>query len=582
MRTLKGEQGFSILEIIIATAILFFVLTAMLTVLNVSTTMSTKARFNGIATSLAQEQIEYARDIPYTQVGLTTPAVGEPTGTLLPTETTTAARLTFTITRDVVWVDDPADGRATDATGTDAFPWDYKRLTVRIAWNSAVSVGSVTLVSDYREPDEQGIPPNVEFVVAPLSSAIIYNPGAPGAPVAGADAVNHATGGIAYWRAAATESAAMDPSGGIASLTFYYDGIPMIRNHFASPENICSFVPGPSDDPMNFTAPAAPGFSIDTLTTDASGAPVYSEGLHEVRVETWDNSGLRDFRVRQLIIDNYAPSTAATCVATATPTDDGRYNSMTVSWATAMDGNQPAPRYRLYRNPYNGYGGGYYLTWQGSGTSVATSTLYNDDIAVGAPPYPTGAISVWDFYVQALSPAGWVSGARYIAQRQSNGPGLAGTVYEPVNNRRDVRVEWGDRSWNVSGTVEYDVAYSQSAPGGSPPNMFTNPGAGTTVINGVARSWGAGAYAPAPVGFSTATSSTAAWRTTWVTATAASPHWVWESLVQWRKQDPNPYSYVQVRARQTGGYYTGTVYSNVIGPKDSDVGAYADNPYAYY
>lgn len=578
MRMLRGEQGLSILEIIFATAILFFVLTAMLTTMGVSTNMSTKARYTSIATALAEEQMENARAVPYAQLGLQGAGAGEPTGTLLPTETTTIAKVVFTVTRDIDWVDDPIDGSG----GLDSFPWDYKRMTVTVSWSSSVSVGNLSVSNNFREPDEQGIPPEVTITVGPAAGAIIYNPGAPGAPAAGGDAIKHSDGQIARWQARAFEDPARDPSGGIASLTFYFNAVSMIRNHYAVPDNICSFAPGPSDDPMDFTAPASPGFSIDTLATDASGTPVYSEGAHEVRVEAWDNSGLRDFRIRTLIIDNYPPSTPATCVATATPTDDGRYNSMTINWSTAMDGNQAAPSYRLYRNPYNGFGGSYYLTWQGGGTAVATSTLYNDDIAVGAPAYPTGSIKVWDFYVQAFSPAGWASGARYSSQRESNGPGLAGTVYEPVNNWRAVRVEWGDRTWNVNGTIRYDIAYSQTAPGGSPPNMFTNPGAGTTVTTDVARSEGAGAYAPAPVGFTVVASSTATWRTTWNTTDTANPHWVWENLVNWRKQDPNPYSYVQIRARQAGAYYTGTVYSNVIGGKDSNVGQYADNPYPYY
>lgn len=575
MGVLRRERGISILEILFATAILFFVLTAMLTTMGVATQMSTKARYTSIATSLTEQEMERCRLVPYSQLGLTSASSDEPSGTLLANETTTVANVAFTITRNIVWVDDPADGTG----ASDGNPHDYKRVTISVSWTSSVSSGTLALSSNFREADKQGIQPSVRFTEAPESGAIIYQPGAPSTPSGGVAAVKHSDGAVARWQAEADDTA--DPDGGIASLTFYFDGVPMHRLGYAPPLDVCAFAPGPDDDRKLFTAPYPP-FTIDTLATDASGTAYYSEGQHEVKVETWDDSGLRDFRVHQLVIDNYPPQTPEVIAAQATPSDDGRYSSMDIQWSAALDGNTTAGRYMLYRNPYNGYGGTYYLTADVGGTSVTTSTLYNDDIAVGAPAYPLGSVRVWDFYVQALSPAGWTSGATYTAQRAVNGPGLAGTVYEPAANKRDVKVIWGDRTWTVASTVVYDVAFSRNAPGGSPPNMFTDPGAATTVISGVATSTGSGSYAPVPVGFTTEPTSSATWRTTWVTSTPASPHWQWESTVLWRKQDPNPYSYMQVRARLIGGYRTGTVYSNVIGPKGSAVGAYADNPYVFY
>lgn len=568
---LRRQHGFTIVEILFATVILFFLLTALLTTMNVSMTMSTKARYSTVATHLTEQQIEFARQLAYESVGILGAPSGEPSGTLVANETTMVENLTFTIERDVEWVDDPADGTG----GADGQPRDYKRLTVTVSWSDRVSSGRVSLVTNFREEDAQGIAPNVEFTaVTPTSSVIIHNPSAPSGAVGdGGIAVIHGTSTEARWQATADDSA--DPNGGIASLTFFFDGLAMIDSF----GNTCSWAP--SGKVPVFTRPESLGFTINSLAATGT-SQFYPDGRHVVRVECWDDSGMRDFRERIAYVDNFPPTTPASITASPGTGNESRYNQMNVSWAAAADGNIPAPYYDLYRNPYTG-AGGYVFKERVSGTSITTETLRNDDASPPGTPFPNGSVRVWYFGVNAASIAGWTSGTVYSTTHAISSPGMAGRViYQSgngVNKTYRLYLQWGDRSWSTAytTTIKYDLAMSGTASTASPPNLFTDPGGATEVRSNVASS-------SVPAGSVVCTgSATTTWTVTWdSTASAANPHFDWRSTQDLKAGSAGAamLRYVQIRARLTGSPVSGTqtVYSNVLGPIDfSSAGTtYAD------
>jgi type II secretory pathway pseudopilin PulG len=560
----SNDHGFTIVEILFATVILFFLLTSLLTTLNVSMTMSNKARYGSVGTNLAAQQLELARTLAYGSIGLVGAPSGEPSGTLVASESTTAENMTFTIVRDVEWVDDPADG----SDPTDTAPEDYKRLTVTVSWNHPVSAGQLSMATNFRESEEQGIPPNVEFSGdTPVAGAIIHNPSAPYGAGAndGQVAVIHGTATQARWQATADDSA--DPSGGIASLTFFFDGLAMVDSFGET----CSWAPV-GKEPI-FTRPSGLGFTINSLASTSS-TQYYPDGRHQIRVETWDDSGMRDFRERLIYVDNFAPNAPSSVSMAAGSGNETRYNQAVVWWPAATDGNMNAASYDVYRNPITGVGG-YVYKQRVSGTSVTTSTLYNDDIQFGSPPFPNGSVRVWYFGAAAVSMSGWPSGITYSGTYMVSSPGMAGrTFYQSgsgSNKKYRLYLQWGDRSWNTGydTLMKYDLAMSSAASTSSPPNLFTNPGVGgtTELRSNVASS-------SVPVASVVCTgSSTTTWTVTWdSTSSAANPHFDWRSTQDLKTDDAAAlaFKYVQIRARVTGSPVTGTstVYSNMLGPID--------------
>lgn len=567
MSRLRGQEGVTILEIVFATVILFFVVTAMLTTLNVATTLTSKSRHNTVATAIANREMEYARSIPYANVGVVGATGSEATGTLQKLETTSVQGFSFLISRNVVWVDDPADG--TQAT-TDTTPNDYKRMTVTVSWNNPASKGRFTIRSNFRQPDRQRANPYVTLTSPSATATIVLlNPRMGGVPIAGAARL-HPSGDTAYFRARATEDATLNPDGGIASVTFYMDGLMMRIGGGATTAN---YVP---DAPrtMEFDAPSSPpGFTIDTLYTEP-GFNAYADGEHELRVEVWNDSGLRDQHITRVFVDNHPPDTPGSVVATVGSTDNGRYDSDYVSWSISADGSGTAAGYTLQRNPINGglLGAGlgtYYTVSMGSGISALVGAMLNDDTGSN---YTTGTVRVFDYRVQASSYVGWTS-SWTTDQRVFNGPGLAGYKERVTSQNRRMWLEWGDKTWGVASyptTLTFDLAYSANPPAGSLPNMFTNPPAATTILP-----WA-----------SVATSATLS------TTLTAGQRWMWKSEVYNRTS--LKYDYVQLRANIApvpwGSYSdllqrstTLTVYSNVLqdtlGTGD---GVLPDNPYTWF
>lgn len=110
------------------------------------------------ATTLAVEQMEKIRNLSYEDVGFDE---GVPQCInhcpIVPTEERILEGASFTIETSIQYVDDPDDG--TLASGSDAVPNDYKRVTVRVGWGNRDNSHRVEMVSRFVPPGiEQGIP----------------------------------------------------------------------------------------------------------------------------------------------------------------------------------------------------------------------------------------------------------------------------------------------------------------------------------------------------------------------------------------------------------------------------------------
>ena len=130
----KGtEGGFSFVEVIISLGIFLALSLTAYQVMSVLISGSQVNREQVSVAALADQYLEIARNLPYSQVGTTS---GNPHGNLVdfPNATTvTYNNNTYKIYYEVTYIDDPADGTITG--GTDFASNDYKQVKLKIQNN---------------------------------------------------------------------------------------------------------------------------------------------------------------------------------------------------------------------------------------------------------------------------------------------------------------------------------------------------------------------------------------------------------------------------------------------------------------
>jgi prepilin-type N-terminal cleavage/methylation domain-containing protein len=151
---LAAEDGFSLIEVLVATVVLAVGLVALLGVLNVTTKASTTTRAREGGTNLARQIIEDAVSIPYAQLSPHS-IVGElqAMNELAGIPSVSRRGFTYTATATECSIDEPKDGygKHVNAFGENPFcpdsstewkegepedlqPADMKRITVNVSW----------------------------------------------------------------------------------------------------------------------------------------------------------------------------------------------------------------------------------------------------------------------------------------------------------------------------------------------------------------------------------------------------------------------------------------------------------------
>ncbi len=120
------QQAFTLVEMVIGIGIFMVLAVAVIGAYAALTSTIKAARLKVITSSLAAEQLEVVRNLPYSDVGTIS---GNPNGSLPdqvnPTQVSREG-VDFDIYYEVTFLDDPADG--TILAGTDANPADYKQV----------------------------------------------------------------------------------------------------------------------------------------------------------------------------------------------------------------------------------------------------------------------------------------------------------------------------------------------------------------------------------------------------------------------------------------------------------------------
>lgn len=138
----SNKTGFSLVEMVVVAALSTVIFGALFSSFLFSLELISNARARLSALSLANEQMEYFRSLPYDSVGTVS---GIPSGVIPQNSTTTLNDILFHERVLVEYVDDPADGEA--LADTNSIITDYKRVKVEYSWNIRDATTTVSLIS---------------------------------------------------------------------------------------------------------------------------------------------------------------------------------------------------------------------------------------------------------------------------------------------------------------------------------------------------------------------------------------------------------------------------------------------------
>lgn len=121
------RAGFTLVEMLIAIAIVTMVSAAVYQGMTVAFQVVRLSRIKSVANSIAGEDFEIMRNMPYNSIGL---VGGVPAGSLPRTKRITRSGLMFDATTTIRNYDDPFDGQVGSTTAPDTAPADYKLVQI--------------------------------------------------------------------------------------------------------------------------------------------------------------------------------------------------------------------------------------------------------------------------------------------------------------------------------------------------------------------------------------------------------------------------------------------------------------------
>lgn len=150
---LKQKNGYSLVEVLVVVLIMSFLMITIMGLFSYSVKIVSENRLRAAALALTDQKLELIKNLSYNDVGT---LGGIPAGTLLQSEVVTFNGGTYTITTQVIYIDDPADGilgvDPSELSGTD-----YKKVKVKASWTGPFgnkSASQITNVSPRRNQDE--------------------------------------------------------------------------------------------------------------------------------------------------------------------------------------------------------------------------------------------------------------------------------------------------------------------------------------------------------------------------------------------------------------------------------------------
>jgi prepilin-type N-terminal cleavage/methylation domain-containing protein len=144
LNNLKTNKGFSLVEVVVASAVFATVAIAIYQGFVSITTLVAASRDKVAMVDLINSEFELVRNLPYSSVGL---QGGIPSGVLLATSTAVKDGREFSITRTIRNIDDPFDGTL-GGSPNDLSPADYKMVQISISCTSCKKPLNFSAVSN--------------------------------------------------------------------------------------------------------------------------------------------------------------------------------------------------------------------------------------------------------------------------------------------------------------------------------------------------------------------------------------------------------------------------------------------------
>lgn len=145
------KKGITIIETLIALFIFSVITLSFYSVFTVGSKYILSSKNKIIAIALANERMEFLRNLPYDQVAI---VGGLPNGSIDPEENVSVEGKTFRVITDVRYYDDPDDG-IFGGSPNDSVSNDYKIAKIMVLWGQETESEKATLSSRF-------VPPGVE------------------------------------------------------------------------------------------------------------------------------------------------------------------------------------------------------------------------------------------------------------------------------------------------------------------------------------------------------------------------------------------------------------------------------------
>lgn len=297
----------TLVEIVVAIVIFFFVLTAIFGLLGATTSMSVFSNERALLVNAMNSYIEEARSMPYTSVGVDVAGAAVP-GVLAEETSRTVSGYVVVLRPEVLLVDDP------DIDGNS----HYKQLTVdgTIARGGEV-VYSLSMSTYIRQEAPPGdyTPPT-----------IVFGPGSP--PETSPPAVVRGNAVLIDAIAQTTM-----PGARIVSMAFTVSpGGTYLRDQSGGSALWTLDAPNVSQQ-----------FYWDTLAINEDGDLFVVDGEYTITVEAVDSNQKRVFQTRRVVVDNSPPDAPTDLVANALLSG----TQVPLTWTTSMDGRSESDHYVL-------------------------------------------------------------------------------------------------------------------------------------------------------------------------------------------------------------------------------------------
>ncbi len=133
-----SKNGFTFIDVLVGISLMLIVFLGIFGVYRLGLKVVSQSKARITATSLANQNLEMIRNLPYKKVGTTPHAIDEPAGDIPQLASNTQNNIDYTVETEIIYINDCFDGpqssQCPTAPATDDCVRDYKRTTVKVSW----------------------------------------------------------------------------------------------------------------------------------------------------------------------------------------------------------------------------------------------------------------------------------------------------------------------------------------------------------------------------------------------------------------------------------------------------------------